>query len=401
MGKGFAVVDLETTGLFPTKHDRIVEIGIVLVSPDGQVESRHETLVNPLRDMGPQHIHGISAAAAANAPVFAEIAPRIAELLDDRVPVAHNASFDSRFLTHQMGELGLGVAEGDHWLCTMRLSASLSGNRRLAECCSAAGIDLVDAHSAGGDAYATALLLNQYMGILVDRSYWDGWLATASRFGPYAQTSIASWLPRSQSFSQEVSFVDRLVGSLKAERIGTYVDVDYLALLDRVLLDKVVSVTEGVALFDLARSLDLTPDDVRSAHRAYFDGLVSAAWADRILSPDEAAEIRLAGQILLIDDRSVDAALAGPPAVDAPVLRSGFHLSPGDIIVLTGEMNQSREVWREVLTSRGFVVKNNVVKKTKLLVAADPDSMSGKARQARDYGVTVVNETGLQNLLAV
>lgn len=64
-------------------------------------------------------------------------------------------------------------------------------------------------------------------------------------------------------------------------------------------------------------------------------------------------------------------------------------------------MDQPREVWQQVLISRGFVVKNNVVKKTKLLVAADPGSMSGKARQARDYGVTIVNETGLQNLLAV
>jgi DNA polymerase-3 subunit epsilon len=73
MSKGFAVVGLETTGMFPTKHDRIVEVGVVLVSPDGEIESRHETLVNPMRDMGPQHIHGISAAAAAKAPIFEQI----------------------------------------------------------------------------------------------------------------------------------------------------------------------------------------------------------------------------------------------------------------------------------------------------------------------------------------
>ena len=35
---GYAVVDLETTGLFPGGHDRIVEVGVVLVSPDGEVE---------------------------------------------------------------------------------------------------------------------------------------------------------------------------------------------------------------------------------------------------------------------------------------------------------------------------------------------------------------------------
>ncbi len=68
MGRGFAVIDLETTGLFPQKHDRIVEVAIVHVSPEGIVEGVWETLVNPMRDMGAQRIHGISAAAVARAP---------------------------------------------------------------------------------------------------------------------------------------------------------------------------------------------------------------------------------------------------------------------------------------------------------------------------------------------
>lgn len=40
---GYAVVDVETTGLFPGKHDRIVEIAIVEVSVDGQLTSRVAT----------------------------------------------------------------------------------------------------------------------------------------------------------------------------------------------------------------------------------------------------------------------------------------------------------------------------------------------------------------------
>src|SRR4051812_17678904 len=62
MGAGFAVIDLETTGLFPEKHDRIVEIGIVHVSPSGDITGQWSTVVNPRRDMGPQTIHGITAA---------------------------------------------------------------------------------------------------------------------------------------------------------------------------------------------------------------------------------------------------------------------------------------------------------------------------------------------------
>jgi len=35
----------------------------------------------------------------------------------------------------------------------------------------------------------------------------------------------------------------------------------------------------------------------------------------------------------------------------------------------------------------------------KLVAAADPDSLSGKARKARDYGITIVSEEGLARLL--
>jgi DNA polymerase-3 subunit epsilon len=34
------------------------------------------------------------------------------------------------------------------------------------------------------------------------------------------------------------------------------------------------------------------------------------------------------------------------------------------------------------------------------VVAADPDSLSGKARKARDYGIAIVDERGLSSLLA-
>ncbi|MGO4103389.1 hypothetical protein AB4Y63_05505 [Leifsonia sp. YAF41] len=40
-----------------------------------------------------------------------------------------------------------------------------------------------------------------------------------------------------------------------------------------------------------------------------------------------------------------------------------------------------------------------MTKKVKLVVAADLDSLSGKARKARDYGIPVVSEQGQVQLL--
>lgn len=47
----------------------------------------------------------------------------------------------------------------------------------------------------------------------------------------------------------------------------------------------------------------------------------------------------------------------------------------------------------------GLKVGDNVTKKTKLLVAADPDSMSGKAEKARRYGIPIVHPTAYQHML--
>ena len=58
----FAVVDFETTGILPSYHHRVVEIGVTHVDDDGTITGRWETLINPERDLGPQHIHGIRAA---------------------------------------------------------------------------------------------------------------------------------------------------------------------------------------------------------------------------------------------------------------------------------------------------------------------------------------------------
>ena len=56
----WVVVDLETTGLYPRK-DRIVEIGLVRVAPDGRELDAWTTVVDPERNTGPVRIHGLSA----------------------------------------------------------------------------------------------------------------------------------------------------------------------------------------------------------------------------------------------------------------------------------------------------------------------------------------------------
>ncbi len=100
----FAFVDIEMTGL--GKADRILEICVERVVGD-RVEDRLETLVRPDDGrFGNAHIHGITAEALVGAPVFADVADRVLELLRGAVFVAHAAWHDVGFLEAELARLG-------------------------------------------------------------------------------------------------------------------------------------------------------------------------------------------------------------------------------------------------------------------------------------------------------
>jgi ATP-dependent Lhr-like helicase len=160
---GFAVIDLETTGFAPHLQDRVVEVAMVLVDPEGTVTGSWSTLVNPGRDTGPAHVHGIHNGDVEGAPSFTELADWLADLIRGRVVVAHNAEFDLAFLASEFERADVDLlAVGS--LCTQQLTGRLGlldpeSSRDLHSCCSAVGITLNGAHTATGDAEATAALL--------------------------------------------------------------------------------------------------------------------------------------------------------------------------------------------------------------------------------------------------
>lgn len=57
-------------------------------------------------------------------------------------------------------------------------------------------------------------------------------------------------------------------------------------------------------------------------------------------------------------------------------------------------MTRPRSDWEAQVLSLGFTLWNAVKTKIKLLVAADPGPLSGKACKLRDYGFPIVDETG-------
>ncbi|MEZ0163402.1 exonuclease domain-containing protein [Kineococcus sp. LSe6-4] len=295
---GYAVIDVETTGFHANGTDRVVEVAVVQVDPGGAVEEEWHTLLNPHRDMGPQHIHRIRAAEAAAAPTFDQIMGHLVDRLAGRVLVAHNLPFDVRFIDAEFRRAGVRapVVEAPG-LCTMELSDQylFADGRSLTACAQAAGISHVDAHMALADAHTAAALLRHCLRCAEPGAAWTSF---------YRRAASAPWL-----------------GVIPAHRTA------------------------------------------REAHR-----------------------------------RPV-AHRTPPHQIDAASTRA-VRLPLGSSIVLTGQMRYSREEYVEMAERAGFRVAERVTKKVDAVVAADPDSLSGKARRARQYGIPVISEESFGALLS-
>ena len=101
------VLDTETTGLDPREGHRIVEIGAVeLVNKVATGRTYHQ-FINPERAMPEDafKIHGIGDDQLVDKPVFAAIAEPFLAFIGDDPLVIHNATFDLRFLNHELARL--------------------------------------------------------------------------------------------------------------------------------------------------------------------------------------------------------------------------------------------------------------------------------------------------------
>jgi DNA polymerase-3 subunit epsilon len=100
--------DLETTGIDIGK-DRIVEISIFKVFPNGNKESK-TWLVNPTIPIPPQStaVHGIDDAKVANEPTFAQLANQIHNMIKDSDLAGYNSDrFDIPLLAEELLRAGL------------------------------------------------------------------------------------------------------------------------------------------------------------------------------------------------------------------------------------------------------------------------------------------------------
>lgn len=197
----YVVVDVEATGA-KLPPNRIIELGAYRISGRKIVDS-FLTLVNPEIAI-PRFVMtltGISNEMVKTAPLFAEVAPRWLEFVDDAVLIAHNAPFDTNFLNHEVSRVYPGHRMINAHLCTVTLSRHvLPGltNYRLDTIADHFSIPIMARHRAGSDALATAEIFLHLLDRLEERGVKDLASARAYKFVPDEEpdSSQLAFLPQ-------------------------------------------------------------------------------------------------------------------------------------------------------------------------------------------------------------
>ncbi|MBA2848642.1 PAS domain-containing protein [Thermosulfuriphilus ammonigenes] len=169
----YTVFDTETTGLEPSRGDRIVAIGAVRIER-GKIlrEAIFHTLVNPQRPIprSATKIHGITDEMVRDRPSLAEVLPRFLAFCQGTVLVAHNAAFDLKFLELEAERQGLKLdfPVVDTLLISYGLFEEFPGHN-LDDIAQRLGITVAGLHSALGDAFLTAEIFLRFIPYLERR----------------------------------------------------------------------------------------------------------------------------------------------------------------------------------------------------------------------------------------
>lgn len=118
------VLDFETSGLSPDQGDRAIEIGAVMIE-NGVITDRFQRLMNPGFRINAfiENYTGISNAMLEDASPVADVMHEFYDFVGGHNLVAHNASFDQRFLRAEYKRIQRS--------CNNSFSCSMLAARRL------------------------------------------------------------------------------------------------------------------------------------------------------------------------------------------------------------------------------------------------------------------------------
>ena len=159
------VIDVETTGL-DSRKDRIISLAMIrakfseLKANQSKLDSETvDVLVHPGRPIpeDSSRVHGIKDKDVAELGPFSDVAKQVREFIGDCPVIAHNVSFDKKFLDAEFKRAGVKPLSSNKTYCTMRRFQSHIGRRlgsKLEDAARVFGMEgrSTNIHEAGEDA---------------------------------------------------------------------------------------------------------------------------------------------------------------------------------------------------------------------------------------------------------
>lgn len=139
------VFDTETTGFHPEEGDKLVEIGAVELVNHVPTGVQYHQYINPEREVPEDafKVHGLNLDFLKDFPTFREVAQEWLDFVGDAKLVAHNASFDMKFVNFELKNLGYEELPWERVIDTLEIARKLFPGSRvnLDALCKRYGVD--------------------------------------------------------------------------------------------------------------------------------------------------------------------------------------------------------------------------------------------------------------------
>lgn len=124
MNQRSVLFDTETTGVDPETGDRIIEIAAIELINDLPTDQFYHVLIHPEREIPIEatRIHGFTLADLQDKPKFQEIVDGFLDFIKDDPLIAHNASFDFRFVNAELKRIHRPLLSMDRMVDTLQMA---------------------------------------------------------------------------------------------------------------------------------------------------------------------------------------------------------------------------------------------------------------------------------------
>lgn len=180
-----------------------------------------------------------------------------------------------------------------------------------------------------------------------------------------------------------------------------------MEVLERTIEDRLLDSVELEELIATASLLGIDEQGLLRLHCDYLDHLIAIALRDGEITAREREDLYLVGEALGVGNLEERLEQPRAPATVSRATSRSTELT-GQTVCFTGALTcrhegelMTRQKATALATAAGLTVLPRVTKQVDLLVLADPDSMSGKARKAHEYGARLIAETAFWEMIGV